>query len=176
MILAGGAGLPPQRVWRDERRERHELTHGLDCIVIEQPVAAGGDHDRVEHDMFLGVAAQEVRDGTDDVGVGKHADLDHVEPDIGHQRLELLDDELRWYDVHSGHAPGVLGGQSRDHGRAVGAQRRERLEVCLDAGPPDGSLPAMVRATGGLLMWVCRPKRRAARGWLLPRLAGHRWH
>src|SRR5450759_51373 len=86
----------------------------------------------------MGVAAQEVPDGTDDAGVGEHADLDCVETDIGDQGLELLGDELRWYHVHSGHALGALCGEGRDHGRAVDAQRREGLEVGLDAGTAGG--------------------------------------
>ena len=84
--------------------------------------------------MFMGVAAQELPDGSDYVGVGQHADLDRVQTDIVDQGLELGSDEVCWYDVHSGNATGVLCGQSCDDSRAVGAQRRECLEVCLDAG------------------------------------------
>src|SRR5262245_19514189 len=36
--------------------------------------------------------------------------------------------------MDAGHALGVLGGQRGEHGRAVDAERRERLEVGLDAG------------------------------------------
>ena len=40
----------------------------------------------------MGVSAKELPDGTDDVGVGKHADLDRVEANIGDKRLDLGDD------------------------------------------------------------------------------------
>src|SRR5665647_2850650 len=107
-------------------------------MVVEEAVTAGGDHDRVEDDKVVGVVAKEVSDGADDGGVGEHADLDCVEADIGDQGLELLGDELRWYDMHSGHALGALGGEGRDHGGAVDAQRREGLEVGRDAGTAGG--------------------------------------
>src|SRR5665811_270387 len=64
----------------------------------------------------------------------RHADLDGVEADVSDQGLELLGDEIRWYHIHSGDAQGALCGEGGDHGGAVDAQRRERLEVGLDAG------------------------------------------
>jgi len=118
----------------DERGERQQVTHGLNGIVGEQPITARGDHHRVKNNIVdMVLVEQEVPDGTDDACIGKHADLDGVEAHIGNQRLKLLGDELRWYDMYSGHANGALGGEGRDHGRAVDAQRRERLEVGLDA-------------------------------------------
>jgi len=139
---AGGSGVEQGRRFREVRRDQggegHQVTHRLDRIVVEQPVTAGGDHHRVEDHKIMGVAAQEVPDGTDDAGVGQHPDLDGVETDIGDQGLELPDHEIRWYHVHSGHAQGALCGEGRDHGRAVDAQRRERLEVGLDAGTAGG--------------------------------------
>jgi len=139
---AGGSGVEQGRRFREVRRDQggegHQVTHRLDGIVVEEAVTAGGDHDRVEDDKVVGVVAKEVPDGADDGGVGEHADLDCVEADIGDQGLELLGDELRWYHVHSGHALGVLCGEGRDHGRAVDAQRREGLEVGLDAGTAGG--------------------------------------
>src|SRR5674476_360163 len=101
---AGRPGVEQRRrlgkVRGDERGLRNQVTHGLDGIVVEQPVTARGDHDGVKHDMLMRVSAKEVPDDTDDARVGKHSDLDRVETHNDNKGLKLLGEKFRWYDLH----------------------------------------------------------------------------
>src|SRR5262249_52816211 len=68
----------------------------------------------------------------------QHADLHRVDLQIGEHRVDLRGDERRWHIVNAGHAQRVLGGERGDHARAIDAERRESLEVSLDAGAAAG--------------------------------------
>ena len=53
--------------------------------------------------------------------------------EIGEHRVDLRGDEIRRHVVDAGDALGVLRGQRGDHRRAIDAERREGLQVGLDA-------------------------------------------
>ncbi len=70
-----------------------EGAHGFFGVGVEQAVAAGGDHDRVEHDdrrLHLGEPAL---DGRRDLDGAEHADLDRVDLDVVADRAQLRVEE-----------------------------------------------------------------------------------
>ena len=77
-------------------------------------------------------------------GAREHADLHRVDGEVGKHGVDLRGDEVRRHVVDAGDAQRVLRGQRGDHGGAVDAERREGLEVRLDAGAA-----AEVRAGNG---------------------------
>lgn len=95
----------PARLWIDRplrasasgilgvttRAQRHQpLGKAALRVRRKQPGTAGGDHDRVEHDVFHPVQAQPVRNGVNYARVRHHADFHGVGPDIGKHAVELL--------------------------------------------------------------------------------------
>src|SRR5262249_31617728 len=74
------------------------------------------------------------RDRCDDGALGHHPDLDRADIEIGKNRVHLRGDEIRRHVVDRGHAFGVLRRERGDDRGAVDAERRERLEISLDAG------------------------------------------
>jgi hypothetical protein len=105
---------------------------------LEQRVAGLRDHDGVEHDGPAAVRAQTRGHRLDDGGRRQHPDLDRVGADIRQHGIDLSRHELGRDVEHAVNAQGVLGGQRGDHRGAEDPERRERLEVCLDAGAATG--------------------------------------
>ena len=68
----------------------------------------------------------------------QHADLHRAHVEIGEHGVDLRGDEVGRHVVDGGHAPGVLRGQRGDHRGAVDAERREGLQIGLDAGAAAG--------------------------------------
>ena len=64
----------------------------------------------------------------------QHAELDGIDADVLDHRLDLRLQEGRRHAVDARHAERVLRGQRGDGRHAVAAERREGLEVGLDAG------------------------------------------
>ena len=104
----------------------------------QQPVARGGHHHRIEHHLALPPALEPGRDRMDGGGLRQHADLHRA-----HRRSEntasiwaaTKSAGTSWIAVTPRR---VLGGERGDHAGAVDAQRRERLEIALQAGAAAG--------------------------------------
>src|ERR1700674_2144185 len=69
----------------------------------------------------------------------EHADLHRTDREIAAHRVDLRGDESRRHHFDRGDALRVLRGQRGDRGCAIDAERRERLEVRLDAAAAAGS-------------------------------------
>ncbi len=122
-------------VGRDEVRQGQECLQGGLGRFLQEPVAAGGDHHRVQDDDGGAHLFQPAADGVDHRGVAEHADLDGVDADVVADGVQLGREERRRGHVDGAHALGVLGCQGRDGGHAVAAVRRDALQVGLDPGP-----------------------------------------
>jgi hypothetical protein len=112
-------------IGRDDDRAREQFAHQHGHrLGGDQPVAAGGDHDRIEH-----VGQLVVVDGPghylDDLGRMQHAELDGVDADVWY-RLDLRLQENRRHAVDAD-AERVLRRQRGDRGHPVAAESREGL-------------------------------------------------
>jgi hypothetical protein len=122
------------QVRRDDARKRQQFfAQRRNGFGREQRMVALRDHHSVEHDALRPMAAQRLGDGAHDIRVGEHADLHGIDADIVENGVELCRDERRIGRVDGRDAARVLRGECGDDARAVGAERRERLEVGLDA-------------------------------------------
>ena len=84
--------------------------------------------------MFRRPSLQPRGDGLDRRHLRHHPDLDGIDVEIAENRVDLRGDEIGGHLMNAGDALGVLRGQGRDHGGAIDAERRKRLQVGLDAG------------------------------------------
>ncbi len=129
----------------DERGEREELLEqNFFGGGFEETGAAGGDHDGIDDEGDLAVAAEEVDDGPDDGGGIEHAGLGGGRGEFGKDCVELLANKLRSGGVDGADAARVLGGEAGDGGGAVDTELAEDLKVGLKAGAA-----AAVRAGDG---------------------------
>ena len=106
-------------------------------LFLEERLARLGVHDRVDHErefVFLRVSPQPLDDGADDFRVCEHARLDVKRPDIGENAVELHRDEVGRYRKDFLDAQAVLRGERGYRRRRVRAEKRDRLDVGLDAG------------------------------------------
>src|SRR5438034_370391 len=138
-LVAGDRRIEQRRGLRqvrreDERARDERALERFDCVGGKKLVAGGCDHDRIEHDFVLPPALEPGRDRFDDDALGDHPDLDRADIEIGKNRVHLRGDELRRHVVDRAHALGVLRRERGDDRGAVDAERRERLEISLDAG------------------------------------------
>ncbi len=126
-------------VRRDDRAERQKLCyqrfHGF---LGNQSVSAGGNHDRIDYDVFGIILPELMNNNFDTIPARYHADFYGVGGNIGKNAVELLRDKFR-RRVHDGVYPGgVLGGQRRDHAHGVHFVRGNGFDIRLDAGSPAG--------------------------------------
>src|SRR5262245_23932061 len=80
--------------------------------------------------MMRGEALRHCFDGR---GLRQHADFHRSNIEIGKHRIDLRPDKIGRDIVDGAHTPGVLGGQRRDDRSSIDAERRESLEIGLDA-------------------------------------------
>jgi hypothetical protein len=113
-------------------------------LGLEQAVAAGGDHHRVDDEPGQPAGRREVGDGVDDVGRREHARFHRSDGEVVEHGVDLRDDEIGGHRMYTADPSGVLGGQRGDGGGAEDAERGEGLQVGLDAGAAAG-----VRAGNG---------------------------
>src|SRR6202048_4687970 len=128
MSMAGRGGAGNQQVLQPVERGG-----------IDQPGAALGDHDRVDHDRdAAGSLAQNRGDGFDDRQIVQHAGLDRIGADVVEHDLDLPPNKLGWDRQNPEYALGVLRSQRGYRGGGVGVEHRHGLNVGLDAGAAAG--------------------------------------
>ena len=114
------------------------MAQGRDRILVEQRIAALGQHDRVDHHQ----RQLELRDGGshrfDDRRGGEHAGLRRVDVDIRGDRFDLCGDKVGRHGLCGRDPHGVLRRDGGDGGGAENPVRGEGLEVGLDAGAAAG--------------------------------------
>ena len=115
-------------------REEH-LADGVLGTVVEQPVSARRDHHRIEHVVGQSKLVDCASHGLHQGGTREHAGLDRVRRKVRRDRPDLLQDHHFRNGVHGDDPRCVLSGHRRDRTTAENAERVERLEVRLDAGP-----------------------------------------
>jgi hypothetical protein len=111
-----------------------------------------------------------IRHHGDDLGGTEHADLHRVDAHIGEQRVDLLGDERGRHGMHAGDGARVLRRQSGHHAGAIGAQRREGLEIGKDAGAARGVDAGDGKDVAGHGA-ITRPRARRLQPSALPRAA-----
>ncbi len=136
--VLGDRGVDEHRELRqvrgDEVGESAQVADGRLGIGVEKPVAARRDHHGIEHDDSRPHVGEPRGHDRDDLGRPEHPDLDRVDLDVVAHRTQLRRQELRRRYVHPADAEGVLRDE-RGHGRhAVPAERRDALQIRLDAG------------------------------------------
>ena len=154
----------------DDGRERNE-TPGDGALGVDgqQPVARGGDHDRVEDVLRQAVAGDAVGDGFDELDGAEHPRFHGLRRQVLGERIELRRDEGGGHGLPVLDAARILRGDGAHDAGAEDAELMERLEVGLDPGSAPGVRPGDgERDSHG---WVTR--RLAARGGgaTFPRLA-----
>jgi len=124
-------------IGRDDDRSREQFAHQHGHrLGGDEAIAAGGHHHRIEHHVSQLVVVDGPRNDFDDLGRMQHPQLDCVDADVLDHRLDLRLQEDRRHAVDAGHTERVLRRQCGDRGHPVAAERREGLEVGLDAGAP----------------------------------------
>ena len=95
-----------------------------------------------------GDATRPLRHGFDDRGIAEHADLHRADSEVGEHRIHLRRTKAGGTSRTALTPLGVLRGERGDHRGAVDAERREGLQVGLDAGAAAG-----IRAGDGDVRW-----------------------
>ena len=128
-----------RKVRRDQGRAGQQVpTNGCDHVWRPETIAARRHKYRIEDDGHVGPRRKPVRDDLRDLTRRQHADLDRRHANVVENGVDLAGQELGRRDVNRGDAPRVLRGQRGQDGHAVAAERRERLEIGLDAGTAAG--------------------------------------
>ena len=123
------------QVGGDQGGTRKQLAHQhLHRVAGDQTVATGGHHHRVEHHVFEPVMVNRPGHHLDDFRGMQHADLDRVDANILHHRLQLRLQKGSWHRVNALHAHRVLRCQRGDGGHAVAAQCGKGFQIRLNAG------------------------------------------
>ena len=93
------------------------------------------DHDRID-DQRHGrrQLLDRIAGDFDDAVIQKHAGLDAIGADIAEHALDLAFHEIRRHGQDALNADGVLRGERGDRRRRIGAERRHRFDIRLDAG------------------------------------------
>ena len=122
------------QIGRDQARTREQLAHQhLHGLAGNQPVTAGGHHHGVEHHVAELVMVDGPGHHLHDGRCVQHADLDGIDANVFHHRLDLRLQKLSRYAMDALHAHGVLCGQRRDGAHAIAAQGGKGFEVGLNA-------------------------------------------
>jgi hypothetical protein len=129
------------QVGRDEVCQGQELAQFRLGGLLQQPVAAGGDHHRIkDHDGGTRLR-QPAADRGNHRRVAQHSNLDGVDAYVITDGLKLGRQEVRRGNVDGPDAVGVLRRQGGDRSHAVSAVGGNALEVGLDARPTGGIGP-----------------------------------
>ena len=121
------------------RRQRHKVVfQHRHRLTVQKPCPALGHHDRVHHDRHPGPRRQNSGDRFNGNAIAQHTGLDGIGADVIEDAVHLRGNEIRWHRMDRLNAVGILGGQRRDRGRRIAAQRRYRLDVGLDPGAAAG--------------------------------------
>ena len=145
-----GNGAPQQQsgfvqVGGDHAHAWKQFTHQhLHGFAGNQTVATGGYHHRVKHHPLKFVVVNGPSHHLDNTRGVQHADLDGVDTNVLHNRLDLGLQELGRYGVNALHAQRVLRRQGGDGGHAVTAQGGKSFQIGLNA-----SAAATVRSGDG---------------------------
>ena len=124
-----------RQVRRDDGRQRQQmLAQSLHDVGVTEAIAARRHQDRVEHHRNPGMEGEPRRHDTGDLARRQHADLHGRDVDVGEDGVDLGREERGRGHVDGRDAAGVLGRQRGQGRHAVAAERREGLEVGLDAG------------------------------------------
>ena len=116
--------------------QRDELTpDGVLGVVIEETVSARRDHHRVEHVIGQPMRIDRLGHGLHQSRAGEHTRLDRIRRNVRGDGSDLLADDFLREGVNGGHLERVLSGHGCERATAENAERMERLEVGLDAGP-----------------------------------------
>ena len=116
--------------WHQERG------HGPLCIPVQQAVAGGGDHDRVQHVAPERMGLEERGHLSNEFGGGQHPRLDGARGQVLHHGIHLVPDHDQRHRVHAPHPHGILRRQRRDGAGPEHTEGVEGLEVSLDPGAP----------------------------------------
>ena len=119
-------------------RGSSSVHHRLHAILVEQPLAALGDHHRIDDDERQIQLRDRRGHRFDDRRGGQHAGLRRVDRNVAGDRLDLRRDEVGAQRSHRLDAQRVLHGDGGDRAGAVDAERGKRLQVGLDAGAAAG--------------------------------------
>src|SRR5436309_5288688 len=114
------------------QQHRYEREH---TVRIEQRLTARGQRDRVGDDERQVELLDGRDDRFDDGGRRQHAGLGGMDGDVPGNRFDLRDDEVGRQRRRRREADRALGRDRRDRAQSVHPERRERLEVGLNAGP-----------------------------------------
>ncbi len=135
-----------------DRSQRDELpSDRVLGLAIEETLSTGRGHHRVEHVVGQPILVDRLRYGLHQVRVGEHAGLDGVRRNVRGHGSNLCEDHFGGYGMHGGDAERVLGRDGGDGAAAENAERVERLEVGLDAGPAPAVAAGDCEGYGG---WV----------------------
>ena len=122
------------QVWRDEGRARKQLAHqDLHRFTGNQAVPTGSHHHGIQHHVFQLVVVDSPSHYIDNFWGMQHADLDGINANVVHHRLNLGFEKLGWYAVNTLHTLGVLRSQSCDGSHAEAAQGSKGFQIGLDA-------------------------------------------
>ncbi len=127
-----------REIRRDQISQRKQLEEGGLGIRTQQSVAAGSNHDRVDHQRrsppFVRStnAAPGARHDLDDLARKKHSRFGGRNREVFEDRLQLRFHESGAYALQISNSHGVLRRHGRKDGRAKTAESVEGLQVRLD--------------------------------------------
>ena len=119
------------------RRHIHQPREDGDGVGIGQRGAAGGDHHRIENDGRADLA-DPIRHGVGGFGGPDHPDLDRINTDVGHHRVNLRQHDVGGDGVNRCDPQSVLCGDRGDGRHRMAAEHGDGLDVGLDAGTAAG--------------------------------------
>lgn len=142
----------------DDCRQREQaMRKRFGGILGNEASARRGDHNGVDDHVGCVPCAQAIGDNFDNLGGRNHADFDCVGANIVKDGVNLRSDDIGGDILHSGDTERVLCGDGGDGRLGIQTVRRDGLNVCLNAGAPLESDPAMDRTAGTLLRSMFAP-------------------
>jgi biotin transport system substrate-specific component len=139
-IVVASNGYAGERLGFRNVRRHHERAaqqlgfHGANCLVVNEAIAAFGNHYRVDDEQWNLEILDGCRDGFDDGGIGQHACLGRVYAEVRDNGFDLRGDQVSREGLESADTLCILRGDGRDRAGAVDSVRRKCLQVGLDAG------------------------------------------
>ena len=122
------------QVRRDELCERDQhIAHGGDRVGLQQHVAAGCNHHRIDNERPKTGCLDEIGHRQHGLRVAQHTGLGRRDVKVARDGLVLRANEIGRDRQHAGDADGILRGEGRHDARPIHAQRRERLQIGLQA-------------------------------------------
>ena len=124
------------QIGRDHRNPWEQFAHqNLHRLLCNQAVTTGGHHHRVQHHMVNVVMVNGPSHHIDNGRLVQHADLQGIDPDVIHDRLNLRLQKRGGHGMDALHAYGVLGRESGDRAHAITTQSGKSFQVGLNACP-----------------------------------------